>query len=180
MSGRGRKRHLTDDEHKLWKTVTKAVAPLRAQPREPEVVEKPPSTPAPKRAKPAPGHGVPRPIIAPPAPSAPEPTPLGRKLKQRVARGREPIDARLDLHGMTQSEAHAALARFLRASSSKGAKLVLVITGKSGVLRRQAPLWLALPDFREHVIGFEEAHVAHGGEGALYVRVRRPRSRDAD
>jgi DNA-nicking Smr family endonuclease len=104
-------------------------------------------------------------------------------MKQRVARGKEAIDGRLDLHGLTQSEAHATLLRFLRAASNRGARLVLVITGKGarasdgerGVLKRQVPHWLALPEFRAFVVGFEDAHVAHGGEGALYVRVRRAR-----
>jgi DNA-nicking Smr family endonuclease len=98
-------------------------------------------------------------------------------MRQRVARGREPIDARFDLHGLTQADAHAALSRFLHAASARGARLVLIITGKGtrseGVLKRQVPLWLALPEFRDLVIGFEEAHAAHGGEGALYVRLRR-------
>jgi DNA-nicking Smr family endonuclease len=99
-------------------------------------------------------------------------------MRQRVARGREPIDARFDLHGLTQEEAHVALSRFLHSASARGARLVLIITGKGGrrgegVLKRQVPLWLALPEFRDLVIGFEEAHVAHGGEGALYVRLRR-------
>ena len=109
--------------------------------------------------------------------------PLGRRMKQRVARGKDEIDGRLDLHGLTQSEAHAALLRFLRTASSRGARLVLVITGKGaraaegerGVLKRQVPHWLGLPEFRALVIGFENAHIAHGGEGALYVRVRRAR-----
>jgi len=104
-------------------------------------------------------------------------------MKQRVARGKDEIDGRLDLHGLTQSEAHAALLRFLRTASSRGARLVLVITGKGaraaegerGVLKRQVPQWLGLPEFRALVIGFEDAHIAHGGEGALYVRVRRAR-----
>ena len=128
---------------------------------------------------------------AKPAPNTPPLTekklpplaPLGRRMKQRVARGKETIDGRLDLHGLTQSEAHAALLRFLRAASSRGARLVLVITGKGarasegqrGVLKRQVPQWLGLPEFRALVVGFEDAHVAHGGEGALYVRVRRKR-----
>jgi DNA-nicking Smr family endonuclease len=102
-------------------------------------------------------------------------------MKQRVARGKDAIDGRLDLHGLTQSEAHAALLRFLRTASSRGARLVLVITGKGaraaegerGVLKRQVPHWLSLPEFRAFVVGFEDAHIAHGGGGALYVRVRR-------
>ena len=101
-------------------------------------------------------------------------------MKQRVARGKEAIDGRLDLHGLTQSEAHSALLRFLRNANARDARLVLVITGKGrgaepGVLRRQVPQWLDLPEFRAMVIGFEDAHIAHGGEGALYVRLRRAR-----
>jgi DNA-nicking Smr family endonuclease len=74
--------------------------------------------------------------------------------------------------------------RFVRRAQANGAKFALVITGKGarsgdaerGVLRRQVPLWLQLPDLRDAVVGFEEAHVAHGGEGALYVRLRRARA----
>jgi DNA-nicking Smr family endonuclease len=116
-------------------------------------------------------------------PAVPALAPLGRRMRQRVARGREAIDARLDLHGLTQSEAHAALLHFLRQANARGARLVLVITGKGragagserGILRRQVPQWLGLPEFRAYVIGFEDAHVAHGGEGALYVRLRKIR-----
>ena len=104
-------------------------------------------------------------------------------MKQRVARGKDEIDGRLDLHGLTQSEAHAALLRFLRTAQLARRRLVLVITGKGaraaegerGVLRRQVPHWLGLPEFRALVVGFEDAHIAHGGEGALYVRIRRTR-----
>jgi DNA-nicking Smr family endonuclease len=120
------------------------------------------------------------------APPVPPPLiPLDRRLKQRLARGGEPIAARLDLHGRTQSEAHSALLRFLQRAQADGAKTVLVITGKGGgasdfarergVLKRQVPLWLTLPEFRALVLGVEDAHVGHGGEGALYVRVRRVR-----
>ena len=126
-----------------------------------------------------------------PPPKSPPLAPLDRRLKQRVARGREPIEARLDLHGMTQKQAHGALLRFLRRAQADGAKTVLVVTGKGsasrsrsgehdddrerGVLRRQVPMWLALPEFRLLVVGFDDAHVGHGGEGALYVRLRRAR-----
>jgi len=127
------------------------------------------------------------PKASPATPAAPKfvPVPLDRRVMQRLARGAEPIDARLDLHGRTQSEAQAALLRFLRKAQADGARFVLVITGKGararddwserGVLRRQVPLWLELPEFRAYVVGFEQAHVGHGGEGALYVRVRRER-----
>ena len=85
---------------------------------------------------------------------------------------------------MTQTRAHRALLSFLQRASSDGLTFVLVITGKGraagaeserGVLRRQVPEWLSLPEFRALVVGFEEAHIGHGGEGALYVRVRRAR-----
>jgi DNA-nicking Smr family endonuclease len=100
-------------------------------------------------------------------------------MKKRLARGSLLLDRRIDLHGMTQAEAHAALLRFLHAAQGGGAKLVLVITGKGsriddrGVLRRQVPQWLRLPEFRACVLGFESAHPTHGGEGAIYVRIRR-------
>ena len=96
-------------------------------------------------------------------------------------RGRSEIEARLDLHGMTQMRAHRALTGFLQRAHHDGLTFVLVITGKgrsggeSGVLRRQVPEWLSLPEFRAFVVGFEEAHIGHGGEGALYVRIRRAR-----
>ena len=115
-----------------------------------------------------------------PKPKEPALAPLDRRAKQKLARGTQAIDARLDLHGRTQSEAHAALLRFLHRAQAKGAKTVLVITGKGGsresergVLKRQVPMWLALPEFRALVVGFADAAIGHGGEGALYVRVRR-------
>jgi DNA-nicking Smr family endonuclease len=101
-----------------------------------------------------------------------------------VARGQTAIHARLDLHGMTQKQAHAALLHFLQQAQANDAKLALVVTGKGlggaaaaaserGVLRRQVPLWLSLPEFRRFVVSFEQAHASHGGEGALYLRLRR-------
>jgi DNA-nicking Smr family endonuclease len=109
--------------------------------------------------------------------------PLGRRERSRLSRGRSDIDARLDLHGMTQLRAHRALLSFLQRAHYDGLTFVLVITGKGsvadperGVLRRQVPQWLSLPEFRSLVVGFEQAHIGHGGEGALYVRIRRARS----
>ena len=164
----------------LWAGVARSITPLR-QSREP------PSAPAGDRAD---GERVSTRPDAEQEPLAeqrvPPLAPLGRRLKQRVARGREPIDASLDLHGLTQRQAHAELLRFLRRAQADGAKIVLVVTGKGGiregreagaergVLRRQVPLWLSLPEFRLLVVGFEDAHIGHGGEGALYVRLRRP------
>jgi DNA-nicking Smr family endonuclease len=128
-------------------------------------------------------------VAATPTPAAkaspPPLAPIGRREKSRLAKGRHAIDARLDLHGMTQARAHQRLIAFLRQAHGDGCTFVLVITGKGkvsttsegerGVLRRQVPLWLDLPDLRSLVVGFEQAHIGHGGEGALYVRLRRAR-----
>jgi DNA-nicking Smr family endonuclease len=176
---RSRRRLLSADERVLWSTVTRSIAPLREAPPAVQDGEATESVMPPVPAK-RQDSTVSAPEPAPPPP--PPLSPLGRRLRARVARGKEAIDARLDLHGKTQSEAHAALLHFLRSAGARGARLVLVITGKGqrsngegGVLRRQVPHWLRLPEFRVFVIGFEDAHIAHGGEGALYVRLRRPR-----
>jgi DNA-nicking Smr family endonuclease len=125
-----------------------------------------------------------RPQPAPPPQQKPALAPLDRRTKQKLSRGREAIDARLDLHGMRQDEAHGALSRFLRRAQADGAKFVIVVTGKGlrggegserGVLRREVPRWLQMAEFRDVVVGFEVAAISHGGEGALYVRVRRGR-----
>jgi DNA-nicking Smr family endonuclease len=184
MSRDGKRRGLTYEDRVLWTTVTKAIKPLRTRPladhldqgatadeSRPLLKYHSKSAAPPKNVS----HHIPP---VPSKPAAPPLAPLGRRMKQRVARGKEKIDARLDLHGYTQSEAHGALLRFLRAANARDARLVLVITGKGrggemGVLRRQVPQWLGLPEFRGLVVGFEDAHIAHGGEGALYVRVRR-------
>src|SRR5262249_13638824 len=175
-----RRRVLSQEERVLWMTVTKSVAPMRDLPGDEDSEEASSSQPMP--AARAITLTAKKPVL--PETKAPPPlAPLGRRMKQRVARGKETIDGRLDLHGLTQSEAHATLLRFLRAASTRGARLVLVITGKGarasdgerGGLKRQVPHWLALPEFRALVVGFEDAHIAHGGEGALYVRVRRAR-----
>jgi DNA-nicking Smr family endonuclease len=103
-------------------------------------------------------------------------------MRQKLARGHNMIDARIDLHGRTQVQAHRALRRFLLAAQAAGHRYVLIITGKgrdqeAGVLRRQVPMWLEAAEFRELVVGFDTAHVGHGGSGALYVRVRRKHQR---
>ena len=96
---------------------------------------------------------------------------------------------------MTQAQAHGALLGFLQRSQAQGAKVVLLITGKGvrgdgerGVLKRQVPMWLRLPEFRDMVVGFETAGIGHGGDGAIYVtgdvenvlyRLTRPDAPDA-
>lgn len=136
----------------------------------------------------------------PALPAAPQPRPgppplaqFERKRSRRIAAGRLEIEARLDLHGMRQADAHHSLLGFLRASTARGLSTVLVITGKGGremedgnrpfnddvdrpgrgVLRRMVPLWLAEPEMRAMVTSFRSATARHGGEGALYLQLRK-------
>jgi DNA-nicking Smr family endonuclease len=179
-----RKRGLSEEERVLWESVAKQVKPLRKKPRLAKALAIETSAEVPAAARPAPA-GKPRVSVqtaSPPKPVTPPLAPLGRRERSKLSRGRMEIDARLDLHGMTQVRAHRALFGFLQRAHGDGLTFVLVITGKGkvgvseserGVLRRQVPQWLALPEFRSLVVGFEEAHIGHGGEGALYVRIRR-------
>lgn len=180
-----RKGKLSEEDRALWDSVARQIKPLRKKPRltaiEPDLA---PSTAGGARDK------KPKPLVGvepKPAPRPPPPPPLetlNRRERGRIARGRKDIEARIDLHGMTQSHAHRALHEFLVRAQRDSFSLVLVITGKGrtgapeserGILRRQVPQWLALPDFRSLVVGFDEASIGHGGQGALYVRVRRVR-----
>jgi DNA-nicking Smr family endonuclease len=184
MSSRGR-RGPSEEDRALWARVTGSVTPLR-KPSAPSAAAGRSAPPAPHKppAKASTRTAAVTHATAPKPAPAPAPlAPLDRRLKARLKRGTQAIDARIDLHGMTQSEAHAALTRFLRQAQRDGTRFALVITGKGvrgagddrerGVLRRQVPLWLRLPEFRPYVIGFEAAHVGHGGEGALYLRIRK-------
>jgi DNA-nicking Smr family endonuclease len=180
-------RRLSDDDEALWHTVTRSIVPLkrrRVRRSEPEGIRTLAKLQVKPQAKPVPKSPASPRTHAGPAPKVPPPLmPIDRRLKQRLARGQIEIDGRIDLHGRTLSEAHAALLRFLHRAQGEGLRTVLVITGKGGpdpergrgVLRRQVPLWLTLPDLRAYVLAVEEAHVAHGGAGALYVRLRRGR-----
>jgi DNA-nicking Smr family endonuclease len=181
-----RRRGLSEEERALWESVAKQTRPLRkkaraAKPQDAALAAEPPPVAKP----PAPPKLLPSVRTSPaPKPEPPPLAPLGRRERSQLSRGRKEIDARLDLHGMTQTRAHRALSGFLQRAHSEGLTFVLVITGKGrataaeserGVLRRQVPQWLNLPEFRNLVVGFEEAHIGHGGEGALYVRIRRSR-----
>jgi DNA-nicking Smr family endonuclease len=182
-----RRRALSEDERVLWESVAKQTKPLRKKPRAVKANAPPPIEEKAVPARPAAVAKHPPMVKAaktlrPAPPPVPPLAPLGRRERSQLSRGRKDIDARLDLHGMTQTRAHHALFAFLQRANSDGLTFVLVITGKGrvsateserGVLRRQVPQWLSLPEFRALVVGFEEAHIGHGGEGALYVRVRR-------
>ena len=179
-----RRRTLTAEERRLWAAVARATVPLEGRVLPPE---EPLPSPPPQEA-----------VASPAAPHAPRPAApaikplvqLERRTTRALARGRASADGILDLHGMTQAQAHGALIAFLRRAQASGHSLVLVVTGKGapsdartefasqaterGVLRRMVPQWLALPDLRAAVLGFEEAGPRQGGGGALYVRLRRP------
>ncbi|HEY6256069.1 MAG TPA: Smr/MutS family protein [Xanthobacteraceae bacterium] len=186
---RRHRRRLSEDEHRLWSGITRSIAPLKRKPPGPhhlDAIATPGEHAPPPRRRADPGsvrHPGPKSVIKPAGKPASLVAGLDRRQKQRLARGREAIDARIDLHGRTQGEAHAALLGFLRRAQAEGARFVLVITGKGGlagagggergILKRQVPLWLRQPEFRLYVLAAEDAHRAHGGEGALYVRLRR-------
>ena len=187
MSGRkqppsGDRRGLSDAERELWIEITRSLKPL---PRRIATAREHKSAPdtAPKSQRPSAITSV-KPLPEATRPALPL-APVSRRTKQKLARGTETIDDRIDLHGMTQAEAHHALLRFLRNAQAHGAKFVLIITGKgrvrvdatrdAGVLRREVPRWLKLPEFRDYVVSVESAHTRHGGDGALYVRLRRGR-----
>ena len=167
------KRPLKPEEARLWARVAKTVrlAPGREAPKVDSMAaaldEAPIQRTAPPRPTPRPHvhhrHGAPDPI---------EP----RRLR-RLTREREELGPRIDLHGMSQDRAHAALEAFLRRASEDGWRSVLVITGKGfagdGILKRRTPDWLAEPQIRALVAGVSDAHYRHGGKGALYVTLRR-------
>jgi DNA-nicking Smr family endonuclease len=155
------KHPLSREERALWRSAMREVRPLAGARTVPEMPEPPPVI---ERRAPAPA--------AQPAAAG-----LDRRSAQKLKRGQMQIAARLDLHGMTQSQAHAALTRFLERSQAAGQRTLLVITGKGGegILRRAVPRWLAEPASRSRVLAVEEARPQHGGGGALYVLLRKPR-----
>lgn len=176
MTGRGR-RELTDDDRIVWGQVARTVTPLpgRTAPAEP-------ARPArePQKVATASNAAVPAPVSAPRPASPPTPRGIDRPDRQKLAKGRLPIEARIDLHGMRQDQAHRLLLSFLSQARSLGMRHVLIITGKGtsfgseGVLQRAVPEWLRTPQFRALVGAYDGAVRHHGGEGALYVRLRKP------
>lgn len=178
-------RRLSRAEAELWTVVTESVRPMRGRARIPRSApEEPPAAADDTKADPSRGGTV-KPVVAATRSVRPEPAkpPVGdidHRTRAKIRRGRLEVDARLDLHGMRQDEAQRALAGFLRRAQQDGARMAIVVTGKGqsreegGVLRRVVPMWLQAPALREIVVGFGEAARHHGGEGALYVRIRRP------
>lgn len=178
---RPRRRAVTPDEARIWRSVVKDVKPMPGR----EVGDEPP--PAPELPPP-----VVEPLVQvreptpPPRPRAPLPdlrhgavVGVDRRTAERMKHGDMAIDGRIDLHGMTQDAAHASLLAFIARSFDGGRRCVLVITGKgregSGILRSQVPRWLNQSPLRERILSFSYAKPHHGGEGALYVLVKRRR-----
>jgi DNA-nicking Smr family endonuclease len=178
----------------LWVEVSKTVSPLHPprhglpsldnEPLPLPAVQPPPADARPARFLPSmpPYQSTGRPAKGPSAGIEPG-------LKQRVQRGRIEIDGTLDLHGMRQVEAHAALNRYIKARWARGDRTLLVITGKGlkklgddaaviverGVLRAMLPVWLSEPGLAPLIAGWDVAAQGHGGDGAFYVRLRRER-----
>lgn len=190
MSKRGKRGTLSPEDRDLWGKVTRTLTPMhpeRASELEKELaksLEEAAPSGSRKASKTATA------IKPPPAekqPAPPQPLhQLEHRFRRKIVRGVQAIDSRIDLHGLTQHQAHERLRGFLYQAQARQHKVVLVITGKGGgpdraymdergILRRMVPQWLSLPDLRSVVIGYEEAHASHGGAGALYVRVRRKR-----
>jgi DNA-nicking Smr family endonuclease len=180
-----RRREPSDEEAALWKQVAKTVTPLHPERAKPKPVKAAKESPPAKSERPD-GPRAAQPVSNPPPARAKPPPALNafdRRTMSRLGRGITAIDARIDLHGLTQARAHVQLIDFLRSAQASGARVVLVITGKGGngrgeergVLRRVVPVWLSSSELRPLVVGFDEAGRSHGGAGALYVRIRRRR-----
>ena len=162
-SGRTGSRHLKPDEERLWQAVTATFypTPVRFPRLTPKIKAEAtaPEPAAPSKARPS----------GPPALIEP-----GRS--RRISREHQ-LEARLDLHGLDQDRARDVLTRFVIRAHEAGYRAILVITGKGvrgdGVLRQRTPEWLAAPELRPIVAGISPAHRRHGGEGALYVALKR-------
>ena len=165
------------DEAELWRWAMRDAKPLRARTAR---------APVPKpRREPKPVAHPAEPVPALSAPVLPElshgASPgVDRRTAEQLHRGQMAIDGRIDLHGMTQTEAHGALAAFIDKAEAQGWRCVLIITGKGarsggGVLRTAVPRWLNLPPHRARILSFGAARPKDGGEGALYVLLRRRR-----
>ncbi len=176
-------RRPTPDEVRIWRAVVKDAKPLpgHALPVEAETETMVPSPPPPPGPPPA------RPSVVPAPPRLQGQTDLhhghtpglDRRSAERMKRGEMVIEATLDLHGHSQDLAHAELAAFIDRAWAAQRRCVLVVTGKGnrggGVLKAQVPRWLNQPPLRQHILGFSFARPHHGGDGALYVLVRRRR-----
>jgi DNA-nicking Smr family endonuclease len=162
MTTRRAKRGASEEEQELFRDALKDATPLMTRARIVHVPRPPVSGPPSPR------------IVMPVFADVPAP-PIGGHDEAKFRRGRSEPEGRIDLHGMTKDGAYRALIQFLMNAQADGKRLVLVITGKGGILRVHLPLWLGQSDLKSLVGGISEAHVRHGGSGAFYVTLRRMR-----
>ena len=194
-----RPRHLSVEERALWDRVADSAIPLDPQRtvEEPVIIARPVNRPVVREIDPIHhfmlgekanhkrGHDL-LPSIT--ARLTKAPLQMDSKAHGKMTRGKLKPEARLDLHGMTMSEAHPELIAFILGSQAIGRRLVLVITGKGklrddggpipvrhGVLRHQVPQWMALPPLSQAILQVTPAHLTHGGHGAYYVYLRKNR-----
>ncbi len=169
------KRPLRPDEVKIWGMVAATVHPRAGRQIPKADVELSPAVTPAHLPPPRPVAG----LTKPPPRSKPRKDLDGIEpnRRHRIARAREEIGGRLDLHGLDQARARAVLEGFLARAWNNGWRAVLVITGKGvqgdGVLKRRAPEWLAAPHLAHIVAGISDAARHHGGAGALYVALKR-------
>jgi DNA-nicking Smr family endonuclease len=196
MSGKRRPpRGLSPEDRLLWQHVAAQIKPLSGRDRlRSRTAEMLPETmdqelPEADGNKRRPSGKLAQPVRAPAPPRPKPPSPLShgsrddldRRRAERLSRGKLPIEATLDLHGLRQAEAHRRLEAFLADSQAAGKRCVLVVTGKglhkeeAGVLRAAVPRWLNEPPNRTRVLSFDYAQQRHGGTGALYILLRRRR-----
>lgn len=184
------KRRATPDELELWRHVAQTVRPIKSRRR--AAAPKEDATAAPSAKAKAGGPAAPVPKPAPPKPQPPaKPHELthglshgiDRRQADRFRKGKLAIDGKIDLHGRTQQDAHDDLLAFLKRAHAAGKRTLLVVTGKGmttskvGILRQAVPRWLNEPAFRSLVLAFDYAESRHGGEGALYVLMKRVREK---
>ena len=176
-------------ERELWRAAMRDVKPLRKGKTAKPKVEHAPSAPA---KEPAPAKAPATKAKAAPAPLPPKPKPvpelavgrladMDKRLAERLRRGQLPIEGKLDLHGLTQEEAHDQLGGFIAVSQKQGRRCILVVTGKglwregAGILRENVPRWLNERPNRARVLAIAQAQPRDGGTGALYVLLKRLR-----
>lgn len=197
-----RRRRLSPEDRATWEAYRRTADPLRPDAPEAEPSPAPPvARPRVPEADPLPrpfrigaaaraqaSTRTPDPRPTPGQEAGAEPLRMDAKAHRRMTAGKLRPEGKLDLHGMTLDRAHPALHRFLMDAHGEGKRLVLVVTGKgkrkdqggpiperTGVLRHQVPQWLRLPPLAALVLQVREAHRSHGGGGAYYVYLRRPR-----
>lgn len=186
-----------DDEkdETLWQFVTRQIKPIEQDRKTlvPEEDDSPDGTPTDVHPEVSPNTGKTRPVIVQPRENKRLDESGGHGLDRRSAeklrKGQMPIEGRLDLHGMTQEQAHRAVQDFIVQGHAAGKRCVLVITGKGrdaqgqrdplskgqGVLKRMVPEWLAQKPLAPLILKTETARPQHGGDGAIYVLLRRKR-----